>query len=186
MKSVQQPQQPNSTEPTPGGPPPGFTKALRRDLRAARQSLSESLDTLGVDWRNLLRRLRRAVAEELEEPRGLPRNPGDAVNVMTIHRAKGLDFRFVWLPQLHKLAGRNRRNGTFWKDDPGEHPEYALLGLRTLGMDLVELAAERTARAERIRLLYVAMTRARISLWVAVGERAWTQLAAPVAPGGSS
>jgi protease-4 len=58
-KSVEQPQQPNSTEPTPGRPPPGFTKALRRDLRAARQSLTDSLDTLGVDWRNLLRRLRR-------------------------------------------------------------------------------------------------------------------------------
>lgn len=138
--------------------------------------LVDDLEAAGGDPAPVLRRLRRAVAEELEEPRGLPRNPGDAVNVMTIHRAKGLDFRFVWLPQLHKLAGRNRRNGTFWKDDPGEHPEYALLGLRTLGMDLVELAAERTARAERIRLLYVAMTRAKERLvtlgnWPPDGER---------------
>lgn len=123
--------------------------------------LVDDLEAAGGDPAPVLRRLRRAVAEELEEPRGLPRNPGDAVNVMTIHRAKGLDFRFVWLPQLHKQTDRNRRDGTFWKDDPGEHPEYALLGLRTLGMDLVELAAERTARAERIRLLYVAMTRAK-------------------------
>ena len=71
-KSVEQPQQPNSTEPTPGGPPPGFTKALRRDLRAARQSLSESLDTLGVDWRNLLRRLRRAHVDYVVLPIGGP------------------------------------------------------------------------------------------------------------------
>ncbi len=59
MKSVEQSQQPNSTKPTLGRPP-SFSKALRRDLRIARQSLSDSLDTLGIDWRNLLRRLRRA------------------------------------------------------------------------------------------------------------------------------
>jgi len=57
---VEQPQQPNIENPTPGGGPPGFSKALRRDLRAAHQALTDSLDTLGVDWRNLLRRLRRA------------------------------------------------------------------------------------------------------------------------------
>jgi protease-4 len=57
---VEQPHQPNTAEPTPDGPPPGFSKALRRDLRAARQTVNDSLDTLAVDWRNLLRRLRRA------------------------------------------------------------------------------------------------------------------------------
>ena len=71
VKSVQQPQQPNSTEPTPGRPP-GFSKALRRDLRVARQSLSEGLDTLGVDWRNLLRRLRRAHVDYVVLPVGGP------------------------------------------------------------------------------------------------------------------
>ena len=47
--------------------------------------------------------MRRAVAREQDsqEP-SLPETVTDAVQVMTIHGAKGLDFKHVYLMQLHK------------------------------------------------------------------------------------
>ena len=59
-------------EPTPAGTSPQFTKALRRDLRRARQSLSDNLATVGADWRNMMRRLRRAHVDYVVLPIGGP------------------------------------------------------------------------------------------------------------------
>ena len=59
-------------EPTPAGASPPFDKALRRDLRRARQSLSDSLSTVGADWRNMMRRLRQAQVDYAVLPIGGP------------------------------------------------------------------------------------------------------------------
>ena len=65
-------------DPTPAGRSPGFAKALRRDLRRARQSFSDSLSTIGADWRNMVRRLQRAHVDYVVLPIGgpLPERPG--------------------------------------------------------------------------------------------------------------
>ena len=77
MKSVQN-RSAILIEPTSAGSSPPFTKALRRDLRRARQSLSDSLSTIGADWRNMVRRLQRAHVDYVVLPIGgpLPERPG--------------------------------------------------------------------------------------------------------------
>ncbi|HSM51666.1 MAG TPA: UvrD-helicase domain-containing protein, partial [Thermoanaerobaculia bacterium] len=129
-------------------------------LRRLFEQLVDDLERAGGDPAPVLRRLRRAVAEEMEEPKGLPRTSGDAVQVLTIHKAKGLDFRHVYLPQLHRGHGGDRKPDV-WRGDREGGAEYSLLGIRSLGMDEVSRFAARTEEAERVRLLYVGMTRAK-------------------------
>ena len=57
----------------------------------------------------LLRRLRSDVDSERAIADARPEHAGeDAVQVMTIHGAKGLEFRHCYLVQLHKGPGGNR------------------------------------------------------------------------------
>jgi ATP-dependent helicase/nuclease subunit A len=126
----------------------------------------------GGDVTGILRTLRRSVAEAREAEEGRPSDgSGDAVQVLTIHGAKGLDFEHVYLVQLHKDSGGDRRPGT----DVGRAVdraggggfEYRLFGAPTLGFDLVEAERREVEAAERVRLLYVAMTRAKDRLVLA-------------------
>lgn len=130
-----------------------------RDLSA---DLSE-----GIPAGDVLRRLRHAVAEEEPTEEGQPRDLApDAVNVLTLHGAKGLDFEHVYLMQLHKGPAPQTPDSAFAETRDGE-PEYRLFGWPTLGWDRIDAERERTAAAERVRTLYVGMTRARRRLVVA-------------------
>jgi len=120
----------------------------------------------GGDVAELLRRVRRAVDQQAEVEEARPREAADdAVRVMSIHKAKGLDFPHVYLMQLHK--GQARNAGAQTRVGRGaDGDEYELLGARTLGFDTADEQAARTEAAERVRTLYVAMTRARDRLVV--------------------
>jgi ATP-dependent helicase/nuclease subunit A len=124
------------------------------------------LEETGGDVAELLRRVRRAVEQQAEMEEARPREAADdAVRVMSIHKAKGLDFPHVYLMQLHKGQARNGKDGTrVGRGADGE--EYELFGARTLGFDTAGEQAARTEEAERVRTLYVAMTRARDRLVV--------------------
>jgi ATP-dependent helicase/nuclease subunit A len=113
----------------------------------------------------LLRRIRRAVAEE-ETPSAEPTAPGslDAVTVATLHGAKGLDWDHVYLLQLHKGAARGVALGESGIVDG--LLESTWCGVPTLAFDAVQERARRVAEAERVRTLYVGMTRARERLVV--------------------
>ena len=70
------------------------------------RQLSAALEEGGGDPTAILRALRRSVAESREAEEGRPKDGAeDAVQVMTIHGAKGLDFGHVYLLQLHKPPG---------------------------------------------------------------------------------
>ena len=108
----------------------------------------------------LLRRLRRAVAEE-EVPSLEPAvlDADDAVSVVTLHGAKGLAWEHVYLLQLHKgEAHQSPRDAAGWCDG---RFEARWCGWPTLGCDGLEERRRRVAEAERVRTLYVGMTRAR-------------------------
>jgi len=72
VKSVEQLHRPYIAEPAPAAMSRDLSKALRRDLSRARQSLEDSLDQVGINWRNLIRRLRRAHVDYVVLPIGGP------------------------------------------------------------------------------------------------------------------
>jgi ATP-dependent exoDNAse (exonuclease V) beta subunit len=113
----------------------------------------------------------------------------DAVRLMTIHRAKGLEFEVVcvadlgrgprWRAELMRV-GRDGRFG-LRVAEPGTGRRESALDYKTLGEERV--AAE--AREER-RLFYVAMTRARERLILSGAAKldAWPGLEGPGGGGG--
>jgi ATP-dependent helicase/nuclease subunit A len=130
------------------------------------RELAGQLDE-GAGPQAILRRLRRGVGQEEQQEEGRPKDAiEDAVQVTTIHGAKGLDFEHVYLVQLHKGSGRDGRGGV----EPGEVDgalEYRLLGAPTPGWDRVARDRDSVAKAEQVRTLYVAMTRAKRRLVLA-------------------
>jgi ATP-dependent helicase/nuclease subunit A len=128
---------------------------LERFFRGVSAQLAE-----GVSAAELLRALRRAVAEEEPAEEMQPRDlAADGVRMLTLHGAKGLDFGHVFLAQLHKGSSRVPPQIEFGRADGAL--EYKLLGAATPGFDRVVATREAVTQAERVRLLYVGMTRAR-------------------------
>jgi ATP-dependent helicase/nuclease subunit A len=103
-----------------------------------------------------------------------PEAPGvNPVQVMTIHRAKGLQFDHVFVPGLDRSVGAGERPLLRWIDLPRERglsdlivapaPTIGEEGGGELSSYLAGLLTTR-ARHERTRLMYVAATRARQTL----------------------
>lgn len=133
------------------------------------RKLAGALEAAGADPQALLRALRQSVGErrDAEEARP-PEAAENAVRVMTIHKAKGLAFEHVYIAQAHKqsrprpvsarISGDATEARRFRRDDRWT---CQLFGLPA--PDWGELVAwdDEVERAERVRLLYVALTRAR-------------------------
>ena len=114
-----------------------------------------------ADAASVARALREASAREPDPFEGPPRSPlGDAVRVMTVHKAKGLDFDHVYVLSIEREpGGRGREASAVCRGD--EPREYRLLGASTPGFHALEALRGRKRRAEDVRTLYVALTRAR-------------------------
>ncbi|PTU74412.1 exodeoxyribonuclease V subunit beta [Pseudomonas mangrovi] len=87
----------------------------------------------------------------------------ERVQIVTIHTAKGLEYPLVFCPYLWdgRLLGRNDDSATCHDEDGT--PLLDLGGDRLA--EHVE-AARRESFAEKLRLTYVALTRARAGLWL--------------------
>ncbi|WP_211371139.1 UvrD-helicase domain-containing protein [Dechloromonas hortensis] len=99
-----------------------------------------------------------------------PSDPlGDAVQMMTVHKSKGLEFDTVILPGLHRETGGNESSLLLWDEvagaDGAEHLLVAPIKAKGAGSEptaydyLKKLEAECAAHEDE-RLLYVAATRA--------------------------
>ena len=94
----------------------------------------------------------------------------DVVRVMTIHKSKGLEFPVVFVMGLEEAFGGGAGRGAQLAAHPklGVALPYVNEAARTTGDTLlrgaIELRLQSENRAERTRLLYVAMTRARDEL----------------------
>ena len=145
---------------------------LRRMLREA-ADVGDGRNPLAA-W---LERVDRAESEAqaLGELPDAPAQTGDAVNLMTIHAAKGLEFEVVVLARLERTFGGGATRALMLD----RHAGMALKGVDTqrrrvyptLALRALEERNRRRERAEELRLLYVAMTRARRRL-VLVGQTA--------------
>ncbi|WP_426172939.1 exodeoxyribonuclease V subunit beta [Massilia sp. TWR1-2-2] len=88
----------------------------------------------------------------------------ELVKVITVHKSKGLEYPLVYLPFAVTARKTDRRNRSFFEFVDEDHK-------RTLDLGLSEAALEAVDRArieEDLRLLYVALTRARHFLWLGV------------------
>jgi exodeoxyribonuclease V beta subunit len=92
----------------------------------------------------------------------------DAVAVMTMHKAKGLEFPVVFVPYLWDAHG-------IADDEPlllpsAEDPAERVLDLRARHDPAVLARAEREGQKEQLRLFYVALTRAKYRAVVYTGH----------------
>ncbi|HET9391723.1 MAG TPA: 3'-5' exonuclease, partial [Steroidobacteraceae bacterium] len=111
------------------------------------------------------------------QPQASSDNP---VQVMTIHRAKGLEFDHVLVPALDRDLNRSREPLLRWLDLPREQGDSDLImapvpavgteGVGDVTTFLKCLTRQRAAN-ERTRLLYVAATRARESLHLSAAPK---------------
>ncbi|MCK6504201.1 UvrD-helicase domain-containing protein [Myxococcota bacterium] len=130
----------------------------------------------GGDLHAVLRHLREGLAGQREGEEGRPPEAAqDAVQLMTIHKSKGLGFDHVYVIGLDKGSAAGRRPATGFRDASA----WRLLGQASPGQVAAEEEAERVAAAEQVRLLYVAMTRAKQRL---VLTGLWPFLPLPVDP----
>jgi ATP-dependent exoDNAse (exonuclease V) beta subunit len=120
--------------------------------------LAEKVSDSAGGFHGVLRHLRDAVAHQREAEESRPTDAGDAVQLMTVHKSKGLAFTHTYVVDLHhRFKAFSIRGGTYASVKHG----IQLLGMWTPNFDLEWSHRREVERAERVRLLYVAMTRAR-------------------------
>ena len=96
----------------------------------------------------------------------------DAVRVLTIHKAKGLEFPVVILPGLHQGSKNPRKGPSIHHDWSSRCYSLQMGGRSNLGAVLVDMKMAAREEAEQRRLLYVGMTRARDLLVLSGGQTA--------------
>ncbi|MFC4527626.1 exodeoxyribonuclease V subunit beta [Dyella halodurans] len=84
------------------------------------------------------------------------------IKVVTIHKSKGLEYPLVLLPFVCAAREVKRDDSFLWHDTEGE----AQMDLRA--DDAARALADRERLQEDLRLLYVALTRARYACWLGI------------------
>jgi ATP-dependent exoDNAse (exonuclease V) beta subunit len=100
----------------------------------------------------------------------LPEADDDAVRILTVHGAKGLEFPVVVLSGLNRIASGGGGGGrVLWSEDG--RPEAKAGRFQTQGFAALAERERDMDRHEQLRLLYVATTRARDHLVVSLHRK---------------
>ena len=131
-------------------------------------------------------KLQREGGTEPEAPAGAAE---DAVRLMSIHQSKGLEFPVVVLPDLSKKFNEQDLHGEIIFDAqfglcPKVKPPHTGRRYPSLPHWLAQRRQRREVRGEELRLLYVALTRARDTLILSatLTEKKWERLGSDSGP----
>lgn len=117
----------------------------------------------GMSLRGLARHLRDIAIERAEEGQSptteQEKDKDDAVRILTIHKAKGLEWGIVMLGDMVR-EGRGGQDIVLPEPNT-RRPEARLSGLESAGFEAAREEERKRQDAEERRLLYVACTRAR-------------------------
>ena len=149
--------------------------------RIALQTLGNSSMTATLDALHEIVRSERFEPVETDNPDARYTQPGQ-LTIITMHKAKGLDWDFVFIPFLHEHlipgALRVMPQSQFLGDFNLSEVARVQIRVHLHGEDSSPNATAAWNRAsalkisEEYRLLYVAMTRARRLLWMSAAHRA--------------
>ncbi len=120
------------------------------------EGLEEGSDLADFEW------FREQVNELFAQPEA-----GDGIEIMTIHKAKGLEFDTVILPGLDSTAGQDKQQLLLCVEQRGQMlmaPVSESGGDKDQIYEFLARVERRRSEQETARLLYVAATRARSSL----------------------
>jgi len=134
------------------------------NLSKVRRMAAELADRPGLTLNGFVELMVARLAEQpVEAESALAEDTLDAVRILTIHKAKGLEFPLVILAGLHHGDGtaRGSAGSLMWHDWATGVQGFEVGGRCSLGAVLVAEKARIREQAERRRLLYVGMTRAR-------------------------
>ncbi|MCC6966135.1 MAG: UvrD-helicase domain-containing protein [Nitrospira sp.] len=137
------------------------------NLQKIRQLAADLADRPALTLNGFVELMLERLREQPDEAESaLSEDTLDAVRVLTIHKAKGLEFPLVILAGLHHGdgAGRAAARPQIWHDWSTGIQGLDFGGRCTAGAVLVAEKARIREQAERRRLFYVGMTRARESL----------------------
>ncbi|TBR21539.1 hypothetical protein EPO15_10070, partial [bacterium] len=128
-------------------------------LKLARLA-AEAGEADGLTLREFSLRAEELAEDDREGESPLADEGVDAVRLLTMHKAKGLEFPVVFLPELNRGASKSAPAGAQYDWGSGE------LGLRVaeakdVAWHFNDALRRRREEKERVRLLYVAMTRAK-------------------------
>ncbi len=118
----------------------------------------------------------RQTVQEGDEKQLRLESDADAVRIITMHKSKGLQFDVVFCPFTWGGVRMDSDAAVF--HDPRNHDQLTLV----LGPDIPmedQLEARKELLAENLRMLYVAVTRAKTRCYLAWGRINGTELSAP-------
>ncbi|MDB6047177.1 MAG: hypothetical protein JWM63_5728 [Gammaproteobacteria bacterium] len=149
----------------------------KHDLRHARAFLTALSDRAAAGEWSGPQDLDSLLGDLYAQPQSSTANP---VQLMTIHRAKGLEFDHVFVPSLDRELNRGREPLLRWLDLPRRHGESDLVMAPVpaigddrggdVGVYLKRLISKRAAN-EQTRLLYVAATRSKQTLYLSAAPK---------------
>ncbi|TWU25987.1 UvrD-helicase domain-containing protein [Bythopirellula polymerisocia] len=144
----------------------GYDAVLRSEFLGERKlanlhklvEQARTLDKLSPgDLAGFVTQLTQFVTRDPKEPAASTTAEGDVIRIMTIHNAKGLEFPVVVIPDLER---QQRGGSSVPVFDLRLGPLVSSTDDSCVGRDLHQLAEQFEDNAERLRLLYVACTRA--------------------------
>ena len=123
--------------------------------------LFEKVEQSSGNWAEVLLFLRQAIQrEEAKTEASSKETTSNAVRILSIHKSKGLDFRQVYIVDIERTPPNFKSIPTI-VEKVGDDMAYSLLGFSSFGVQELLQKEARREFYERVRVFYVAMTRAK-------------------------